>query len=84
MPSRWVAAAACCALALAAWALARGSQAPAAGSREAAAAPANRAPVLAVFPDGVSVRAGERARVTVEALLRDTDGEDYYLPVAVR
>ena len=72
MGSRWIArlgrTAAYCALALAAWALAQGSPAPEAGSDEAAATPANRAPVLAVFPDGVSVRAGDRATVIVEAL----------------
>ena len=72
MGSRWIArlgrTAAYCALALVAWALAQGSPSPEAGSDEAVAAPANRAPVLAVFPDGVSVRAGDRATVIVEAL----------------
>ncbi len=57
-----------CALAVAAWALAQGPAAPEAGSGGAVAATANRAPVLAVFPDGVSVRAGERATVAVESL----------------
>lgn len=44
----------------AAWALAQ--------EQADASAPANRAPVLAVVPDGASVRAGDRAVVVLEAL----------------
>ena len=64
---------ACCALAAVVWSLAQGAPSPGAGAGEAVAAPANRAPVLGVLPDRVSVRAGERAHVVVEALDPDTE-----------
>ena len=64
---------ACCALAAVAWSLAQGAPSPGADAEEAVAAPANRAPMLGVLPDRVSVRAGERAHVVVEALDPDTE-----------
>ena len=66
---------ACCALAAVAWSLAQGAPSPGAGAGEAVAAPANRAPMLGVLPDRVSVRAGERAALAVEALDPDVGAD---------
>lgn len=67
--ARTVAAAA---LAAAVWALAQGAASP---ETQVRGAPANRAPVLTVFPDRVSVRAGERASVALEALDPDVGAD---------
>ncbi|MCZ0942104.1 MAG: hypothetical protein OXJ53_03500, partial [Gammaproteobacteria bacterium] len=66
---------ACCVLAAAAWALMPGSSSLGSDAEGRLAAPANRAPALAVPTAGVSVRAGERAKAVVEALDPDL-GED--------
>ncbi|MDE0269745.1 MAG: hypothetical protein OXP11_00895, partial [Gammaproteobacteria bacterium] len=69
--------------AAAAWALAQGTT-----SAERAAAPANRAPELALPAGGVLVRAGESASVVVEALdpdiLADGAPEAVWLGVELR
>ena len=69
----------CCALAAVAWVLAQGASPEADADQRAAApanaAPANQTPVLALSSVRVSVRAGERASVSIEALDPDL-GED--------
>ena len=81
-------AAAFCGLAAAAWALVPGSPSLGSDADGRVAAPANRAPTLLAPAVGVTVRAGQRAVLAVEALDPDVDGEGaaeaVWLNVALR